>query len=153
MANVSPKLRTALNSEETGELDSIIQERSPSDLDELRQLVSTDPEVDPMHRRRAIYALGRWRDQASVPQIINILPSLDEKETITAVDALGRLGTPEATGAARSLAEHESPQVRKFVVKALGRSADPEAQDTLAAIAANDPADFVRSSARELTDQ
>jgi HEAT repeat protein len=149
MPPISQRLQEALDAEESGELDAIIREHKQSDLDELRQLVSPDPSIDPMHRTRAIYALGRWGDQESVPRMISVLPHLDEIGAIAAVDALGRLETSEAMEAVTGLTEHNSPHVRKFVVKALGRSSRPEARNKLSEIQANDPAEFVRNLARE----
>lgn len=145
---ISQRLRKALDSEESGELDAIVQERNPSDLEELRRLVSTDPDIDPSDRTKAIYALGRWEDEPSVSRIVNVRSELDEVGTITAVDALGRMGTPEAIDAAAGLAEHDSPHVRKFVAEALGNSSQPEAQQKLIEMEANDPAEFVRDRAR-----
>jgi HEAT repeat protein len=145
---MSQKVRSALSAFESGELDAIVQERDPSDLEELRHLVSTDPDIHPSYRTKAIYALGRWQDEPSASRIVNVLPELDEVGTITAVDALGRIGTPEAIDAAVGLAEHESPHVRKFVAEALGDSSQPEAQQKLIEMESNDPAEFVRDSAR-----
>jgi HEAT repeat protein len=145
---ISQTLRKALDSEESGELDAIIQDRDPSDLEELRRLVSTDPDTDPTDRTKAIYALGRWEDEPSVPRIANVLSKLDEVGTITAVDSLGRIGTPEAINAVTALADDDSPHVRKFVAEALGKSSQPEAQQKLIEMEANDPAEFVRDKAR-----
>jgi HEAT repeat protein len=102
---MSQRLREALDAIESGELDAIVQEGNPSDVEELRSLVSTEPAINPIDRRKAIYALGRVGDEASVPRIVNVLPTLDERGTITAADALGRLGTPEAIRAVAELAE------------------------------------------------
>jgi HEAT repeat protein len=147
---ISQRLRKALDSEESGELDAIVQERDPSDLEELRRLVSTDPNIDSSDRTKAIYALGRWDDEPSVSRIVNVLPELDEVGTITAVDSLGRIGTTEAINAVTALADDDSPHVRKFVVEALAKSSSPEAQQKLVDMEANDPAEFVRGRARRL---
>jgi HEAT repeat protein len=150
---VSQKLREALDAIESGELDALILEGDPSDLEELRSLISTDPTINPNDRTKAIYAVGRWGDTASAPRITTVLPELDEIGTITAVDTLGRLGTPEAISAVAELAQHESPHVRKFVVEALGKSSSPEAQEKLIDIEARDPAKFVRDRAQKFIEQ
>jgi HEAT repeat protein len=141
-------LERALEAEESGELDAIVRAREPEALAGLRALVR-DPAVDPGRRAKAIYALGRWRDEDSVDAIISLLPTLDERGRIAAVEALGRIGGPKALGAVIDQAESESPQVRKFVVRALARFRQPEAQERLREMEANDGAEFVRQAARD----
>ena len=147
MANISKELLRALESDDSGELDQVIKERKEEDFEALQSLLSLDPSVNPEHRRKALYALGRWGDPAPVSAINNLLPQLDEAERITAVDALGRLGTPEALAGVLACVADPSPHVRKFATHALGRIDTPEAQAKLKEIEANDSADFVRDVA------
>jgi HEAT repeat protein len=83
-----------------------------------------------------------------VPVIIERLADFDERLRITAVDALGRLGTPEAAGAVLDRAGDPSPDVRRFAAVALARIGGAAARDRLARTAEDDPADFVRRRAR-----
>ena len=76
-----------------------------------------------------------------------MLPTLKESHCITALEALGRLGTQEACEAVRSFADHPSPQIRKFVVAALSRIGSPAAEERLRQMAREDPEDWVRDFA------
>jgi HEAT repeat protein len=76
-----------------------------------------------------------------------VLPTLKESHCITALEALGRLGTQEACEAVRSFADHPSPQIRKFVVVALSRIGSPAAEERLRQMAREDPKDWVRDFA------
>jgi HEAT repeat protein len=147
MANLSEKLLRALESDDSGQLDQIIKEGKEEDFAALQSLLSLDPAINPEHRRKAIYALGKWGDPSVVSAINRLLPHLAEAERATAVDALGRLGTPEALAGVLTCAADPSPHVRKFVAHALGKIATPEAQAKLKEIEAGDSVDFVRNAA------
>ena len=147
MAHVTEELRRALESDDSVELDQIIKDGKQQDFEALQRLLSMDPSVKPEHRRKALYALGRWGDPSQVGAINSLLPQLDEGERITAVDALGRLGTPEALDGVLGCVNDSSPYVRKFATRALGRIDTPEAQAKLKEIAANDSEDYVRAVA------
>jgi HEAT repeat protein len=56
------------------------------------------------------------------------MADLDEPGLLTAVDALGRLGTKDGLEAVLEYTDDDSPQVRKFAIRALGRYDEPEAQ-------------------------
>jgi HEAT repeat protein len=139
------ELRDALRAFENGALDRIIARKRPEDFAALRTLLSAP--ANPNDRQRAIYALGRWGNPSVVPEIVAVLPGLKESHAYTAIDTLGRLGTPEARAAVESYADHSSPQIRKFVVEALTRIADPAAQGTLEKMARADRTDWVRELA------
>jgi HEAT repeat protein len=148
MTNELPaQLEAALRSFETGALDRVIERRRPEDFRALRWLLSRDASVKPEHRQRAIYALGRWGDASVVPEIVALLPELEESRRITAIEALGRLGTRTARDAVEEYADDRSPQVRKFVVEALGRIGDAAAETRLQQMAEQDPAAWVRDLA------
>ena len=147
MANISEELLRALESDDSVELDQVIREGKQEHFEALQSLLSMDPAVNPEHRRKALYALGRWGDSTSVSIINSLLSQLDEGERITAVDALGRLGTPEALSGVLNHVTDSSPHVRKFAVRALGRIDTPEAQAKLKEIEANETVDYVRALA------
>lgn len=147
MANISEKLLRALESDDSGELDQVIGEGKEEDFEALQSLLSLDPSIKPEHRRKAMYALGKWGDPRVVSAINSLLPHLEEAERTTAVDALGKLGTPEALAGVLTCVDDPSPHVRKFVAHALGKIATPEAQAKLKEIEAGDSADFVRNAA------
>ena len=141
------ELERALEAFETGDLDQIIRERRREHFEVLRRLVSVDSGVKKKYRQKAIYALGRWGDVSAVPDVLKVLPELDESERITAIDALGRLGTDQAREAVASYARDPSPQVRKFVVQALGRLGGSEAATHLDDIAGKDGEAWIRQLA------
>jgi HEAT repeat protein len=66
---------------------------------------------------------------------------------VTAVDALGRLGTPEVVGAIIARAEDPSPTVRKFVARALGKMNVSESLAKLSDMERKDPETFIREVA------
>ena len=139
------EIKDALRAFENGALDRIIRRKRPEDLAALRGLITEA--ADPNYRQRAIYAVGRWGDTSAVPDLVRVLPVLKESHTYTALEALGRLGTPEARAAVESYADHPSPQVRKFVVEALTRIADPAADATIEKMARGDSEGWVRELA------
>ncbi len=141
-------LKQALQVFETGELDLIVKKKRRDHFDALRSLLSLDSGVEPEHRQRAIYALGRWGDTSVVPDLVSLLPRLDESERITALDALGRLDTKEARTAVETCADDPSPQVRKFVVTALRRLGGPDAESRLRWIAKEDGEGWIRDLAQ-----
>jgi HEAT repeat protein len=147
MVTIPDELRRALEADESGDLEQIIQERRQEHFDALLSLLSTDASVNPQHRTRALFALGRWGNPNVVSAIQRILPDLDEIGRATAVDALGRLGTPEALSAIIERAEDPSQNVRKFVARALGRINMPEARAKLTDMERGDPEGFVREAA------
>lgn len=144
---LSPELKDALKAFEIGALDRIIEAKRKEDFDALRRLVSKDVDVNANDRQRAIYALGRWGDPSVVPEIVSLLSTLKESHCMTAIEALGRLGTNPARVAIESYASDPSPHVRKFVVEALNRLGDPAADATLLKIVQDDREAWVRDLA------
>ncbi|HEU4456567.1 MAG TPA: HEAT repeat domain-containing protein [Longimicrobium sp.] len=144
---ISPELRDALKAFEIGLLDQVVARRRPEDFAALRRLLAEDGEVSPNDRQRAMYALGKWDDPSVVPEIVARLPELKESHRITAIEALGRLGTGQARAAVEAHADDPSPHVRKFVVEALSRIGDPAAEETLRRMAREDGQEWVRNLA------
>ena len=144
----TPELKAALESFEQGALDRVVRRKRMEDYTALRQLAAS-PTADPNLRQRAIQALGRWGDSAAVADIVAFLvaPETTESHRITAIEALGRLGTQKAREAVTAFAEHESPDVRKFVVRALGSIGDAPARATLRRLAKSEKADWIRELA------
>jgi HEAT repeat protein len=153
MVNLPSRLRIALEADCASALNEVIQENRPADLEKLKELVSTSPEVDPKHRTRAIYALGRWGDTTAVDRIIQVMPVLDEMGRITAIDSLGRLGADKALRPIFEQSDDPSMHVRKFVIHALGRYKLPEARAKLVEMRENDPDPILRTLAAEYLDQ
>jgi HEAT repeat protein len=147
MPNISEKLLRALESDDACELGHVIKERKQEDFDALLALLSPDPLINPKHRSKALYALGRWGNPTVEVAIHRILPLLNEAERISAIDALGRLGTKEALEDILNYVNDTSPHVRKFVTHALGRINTPEAQSKLKEIAAKDSVNYIRTIA------
>jgi HEAT repeat protein len=147
MIELSKQLRDALEAEESGELDKLIRRQRPSDFKALRNLLSLDTSIPPDFRTKSLYALGRWGDASVVPDIVRLLPQLDERGRISALSALGRLGTPEATAAIIEQSDDPSPQVRKTATLALQRIGTSAASAKLRELAANDPLPWIRELA------
>jgi HEAT repeat protein len=143
---LSPELEAALQAEEAGALNQIVRARRPEHLVQLRQ-VAADETAPPLYRSRAIYALGRWGEPAAVADIVRGLATLDEQGKLSAMDALGRLATPEAEQVLAGYAGDASPQVRKLVVQGLARTTGAAARSTLRAIAERDPEGWIRDLA------
>jgi HEAT repeat protein len=150
MTVMSEGLREALEADESDDLDAIIEQRRPEDFDALRSLLTLNPTVEPSHRAKAIYALGRWGDPAVVEAIQGLLPGLDQDERIKAIDALGRLGTENALDGILEHVDDASVPVRKFVARALGRINTPRARAELSKLERTDPSDYIRSLASKL---
>jgi hypothetical protein len=96
MTSASPELQLALESDCATGVEEVIAARRGEDLEALRNMLRPDAPVSPAFRQNAIQLLGLWGDAESAPAIRALLPELDERQRINAVDALGRLGGPEA---------------------------------------------------------
>jgi HEAT repeat protein len=153
MAAMSEQLLDALRSDESGELDQLIRMRRQEDLEALQGLLSMDQSVKQEYRVKALYALGRWGNPASIDLIRRLLPHLEETERVRAIDALGRLGTQDALEGILEYADDESIFVREFVIRALGRIATPEARAKLREIERSDPVNHVRALASKYLSQ
>ena len=94
-----------------------------------------------------MHILGRFRDAAAVEAIRNLLPTMEPRDRVAAIAALGRIGTSEALAAVLEARYDPSGDVRRMVVIALGRIARPEAFEHLKGIEAEDQADYVRAQA------
>lgn len=147
MAELPDELQAALEADDAGELNQLLQHRRPEDFQALQSLLTLDSPVPADYRTKALYAVGLLGDPVVVPTIIRLLPELDERGRMSALSALGRLGTPEATAALIEHADEPSPQVRKIAVLALSRNPTPEAQRKLQDVAASDPVAWVRETA------
>lgn len=147
MAQISERLRRALESDDACLLTDVVKAGRQEDFEALQSLLSLDPSINPGHRRKAIYALGRWGDSAAVSDIRSLLPHLDEAGRISAIGALGRLGTEAALEGVLEHATDPSPHVRKFAARALGRIDTPEARKKLKEIKAKDEMEYVRTVA------
>ena len=150
MTDMREELRQALEADESSDLDVIIHQRRPEDFEALRRLLAGDAAADPSHWAGVIYALGRWGDPAVAGAIRDLLPRLDHDERITAIDALGRLGSREAVDGILGYAHDESLPVRKFVARALARINTPQARAGLSELERTDASDYIRSLAAGL---
>jgi len=153
MAKLSARMQRALDSECADDLNEIILAKRKPDFDALRRQVATEAGVDPIHRTRAIYALGRWGNDVVVDDILRVLPELDESGLLTAIDSLGRLGSQKALQGILVYADGPSPHVRKFVIHALGRFEVQDAKAKLREINEKDPDQQLRTLALKYIDQ
>jgi HEAT repeat protein len=148
MAEISNELRRALESDCAQDMCAIVDKRDDKDFEQLRALISTDPSIPRDQRRKAIYAVGRWGDTKVVADINRVIDDLDAMGLVTAIDALGRLGTPAARDKIIQFGDHPSPEVRKFVIRALGRLRGRTVQAKLRQMQESDPLPYLRNIAR-----
>jgi HEAT repeat protein len=145
MTVMSEELLEALEADETGDLDAIIEQRPR------RFRRPTKPHAGPDRRGvapgKGHLRLGARGDPAVVEAIQGLLPHLDQAERIAAIDALGRLGTEDASDSILQYVDDESMPVRKFVTRALGRINTPRARAELSKLERTDPSDYIRSLA------
>jgi len=154
MAGISNDLQQALESDCATGVEEVIDARRPEDLEKLRALLRSDARAAPALQQSAIHILGRWGDTESVSEIVRLLPSLDERERINAVAALGQIGGDDAESALADLSKDSSPDVRRFVAYALADIGTPTARSRLRELRRADPVDFVQDAAdRGLRDQ
>jgi len=150
MIEIPRYLELALEADDRDRLERLIAEGDESDFDLLQLLVERE-DTPPNYRRKAMYALGRWPDrkETAASTIAAAMPKLTELERITAVDALGRIGTDAALNAVMGYAADDDADVRRQVVKALDRIGTAPAVEALDRMAAEDNVDYVRSLAQE----
>jgi HEAT repeat protein len=142
---VPETLNEALNSDCGHSLDDVVKARREEDF--IRLLDVVEQPATPEHRLKGLHLLALWGDRRAVAAIRRVLPGLDEIARARAVDALGRLGGPDALEVLLAHTSDPSPHVRKFVVHGLKRSDDGRARAALNTMASRDPADFVRALA------
>jgi HEAT repeat protein len=96
-------------------------------------------------------ALGKWpdREAEAAEAIESVLPRLTELERITAVSALGRIGTPAARDILLQF-RSDAPDVRRQAVNALARIRDETAMDAIREMAEEDDSEMVREKAQEM---
>jgi HEAT repeat protein len=144
----SVRIVSALNADESGELDQLLRSGREEDLEALRAVAFGELPIDaPNSRAKAIYALGRWRDPTLPGVLEQILPELDRQSRIAAIDALGRVGDMSNVIIIARYADDDSEQVRKAVVKALARIGGDEANMALQGIARGDNSPWIRELA------
>lgn len=149
MAKISKKLSEVLESDCAHSVEDVLEKKTQEDFKTLISILPLDSSVSAEYRARAVYLLGRWGDTSSVPNIISILPHLNETGRINGIDALGRLGSKEALAGILECANDSSDDVRKFVTRALGKINTTEAKNKLKEIQKKDPAKYIREIAKE----
>ena len=120
------------------------------DFEALRRLLARDGQATPDYRQRAIYALGRWGDTGVVPDIVGLLPELDESHRITAIrSARAPWHTDRTVTRWRNM---QMILLRTFASsssKPSAASATPSPRNGFKRMAERDPADWVRDLARD----
>ena len=147
MTSMSPELLRTIESVCASGVEEVVEARRPTDLVALRAALREDADVPPSLRQNAIHILGRWGDTESAAAIRSLLPRFDERERINAVDALGRIGGPDAEDAVLQTTEDESPDVRRFAAYALSNLGTEVARDRLRDMEETDPVQWVRAAA------
>jgi HEAT repeat protein len=142
-----PEIRDALRSFESCPLDEIVERKRERDFDALLEFAASDGEL--ALRQRAVQGLGKWGKSSAIPAIVGFLESADLEplHRVTAIEALGRLGTKPARDAVIAHAGDPSPDVRKFVVRALAQIGDATSKAKLRGIAKNERSDWVKKLA------
>jgi HEAT repeat protein len=154
MMNMPAQLRLAMEAECAGAVEEIVDAHRQDDLTVLRAMLTADADVPPAFRNTAVQILGRWQDTQSVAAIRELITDFGERERANAVDALGRIGGPDAETVVLDAAEDTSPDVRRFAAYALARLGSERARGVLRTLAVEDPAEPVRAAAsRGLRDE
>jgi HEAT repeat protein/GGDEF domain-containing protein len=84
-----------------------------------------------MIRKSALYALGRLKDPASVPVLIDFLSDPNPHLRTRAVEALGEIGKNEAYEPIRKMVSDENRFVRQKVMESLGKLANRDSLPVL----------------------
>jgi len=147
MAKISKQLSEVLESDCAHSVEDVLKKKSADDFKTLISILPLESNVSENYRTKALYLLGLWGDKSSVPEIINILPKLDEMGRISGIDALGRLGSKEALAGILQCANDSSDNVRKFVTRALGKINTADAKNKLKEIQKKDPTRYIRDIA------
>jgi HEAT repeat protein len=148
MKNFSIELTNAVESDCAHSMEQLMEAKRDQDFTGLLSLLKKDADGS-YAKVKALYALGRWGNQSAAPSIREVIPNLNEIERLTAVDALGRLGSTDALDGVIQLREDPSPHVRKFVVKALSRFKKPKAEKELELMQNEDKEEFIREYAKK----
>jgi HEAT repeat protein len=101
-------------------------------------------------------AAAALRDADARDRIPALRPLLSDPSTLVrtvAAHALGRLGDRESVPALRRMLADDNANVRWWAVRALGDLRAREALDDVEALKGNDPSDFVRRVAAEVSSQ
>jgi HEAT repeat protein len=148
MADLTEELQLALEADDRHRLDALIERADPADEQGLKDLVSA-PDTPETYRRRAMYALSRWPGAGddAVAVIEQHFADFGELERITAISALGHIGTEKAVQAVLAHRDDAAPDVRRQVAKELGRVATPTALEQLREIKTKDASELVRDMA------
>jgi HEAT repeat protein len=154
MADLPEELQLALEADDRHRLDTLIERADPADEQRLKDLVSAS-DTPETYRRRAMYALSRWPGASddAVTVIEQHFASFGELERITAVSALGHIGTEKAVQAILARRDDAAPDVRRQVAKELGRVATPTALEQLREIRTKDASELVREVATKQLQQ
>ena len=99
-------------------MEQLMESKRSQDFSDLLALLKKGSDGS-YSRVKALYALGRWGDEAAATSICEVIPTLNEIERLTAAEALGRLGSAQALECVLQLKEDPSPHVRKFATRAL----------------------------------
>lgn len=148
MPELSRELEMALDAEEAEPLNDLISRGRQEDYDALVALVE-DPATSEAHRRKALYALGRWGSPQAVTAIVSALPEMNELERISAADALGRIADDTALDGVLALAADSAPDVRRYAVKALDRIGTERALSAIRSLVEAEEVEEVRSAAQK----
>jgi HEAT repeat protein len=150
MAELPEEIRLALEADDRERLDAIVERAAVDDANILKELIS-DPSTPSVFRRRAMYAMSIWPGEGSavVSLIEQGLPQFDELERITAVSALGSVGSDAAIRVMAARRRDAAPDVRRHLAKALGRIGTRAAVEQLRAIERDESVDMVRDVVTE----
>lgn len=149
MPDISPELLSVLNSDCAHDLEHILDEKRPEVFDALMDILEQAQSNKPDYISKVIALLGRWGNSSPTSNIISILPQLDENECVSAIDALGRIGSDKAVSEVLKHTTNESVNVRKFVAYALARSKDSRSREALLRMATMDQSDLVKNIAQK----
>lgn len=133
---------------------TVLAALGPDALPHLQQIVDAD---DPLRAAKAAYAASLVTGPGSLDVLRTAAAHRDPQVRVAAAHALGNLAglAPETLGAAEAapsdllgqLLEDGDPGVRKVALRSAGTLGDAGLRDKVAAIASDDPHEFLRSAA------
>lgn len=153
MADISPRLTRAINSDCVHTLEAQILKPEASEIVEMISLLEAGSDATKQQKQRVIFILGRIGDKKAIDPVIAAVPDLDGSGKVAAVDALGRLGGAKARKVVLDMMNDPDAQVRKFAAMAIGQIGGKAALTELRKIAKEDDTPFVRDTAKRLIEQ
>lgn len=147
-ADIPNDLRKALEAFESGLLLDIVKDQNPENYEGLKAIIADKDKYDKSYVQKALFALGRWQDPEIVQEIEQLLPELNEVQRVTAIHALGDIGSDQSLEILTRYFDDSSAQVRSALIDALSSYKNSGAQQLIKKLSANDSEEWLRTKAK-----